>query len=107
MAEIDNRTLALCIQALQRAIKFNDFLSQSETVDADDHEESSYQYEQELVRLIELYKQEVQAGRVAVPLAKLLHPPFDELLQQSCRFEFRDGEHAHSWELGATSTPAL
>ena len=83
MAEIDSRSLAVCIQALQRAIKFNDFLSQSETVDADDHEESSYMYEHELARLIELYKREEQAGRASVPLAKLLHPPFDELLKQS------------------------
>jgi len=71
--------LSVCIQALQRAIRFNDFLSQSQTVDSDDHEESSYMYEQELSRLIEIYANEERLGRVNIPLAELLHPPFEEL----------------------------
>lgn len=79
MPDIDNRTLSVCIQALQRAIRFNDFLSQSQTVDSDDHEESSYMYEQELSRLIDIYAAEELLGRVNIPLSSLLHPPFDEL----------------------------
>ena len=77
--EIDIRTISVCIQALQRAIRFNDFLSQSETVDGEDLEESSQMYEHELSRLIEVYAAEERSGRVNVPLSRLLHPPFDEL----------------------------
>jgi hypothetical protein len=77
--DIDIRSLSVCIQALQRALRFNDFLSQSQTVDSDDHEESSYMYEQELSRLIEIYANEERLGRVNIPLSKLLHPPFEEL----------------------------
>lgn len=80
MVEIDIRSLAVCIQALQRAIRFADSLSQSRTADADDYDESSYMYEQELSRLVGIYTKEEQAGRASVPLGKLLHPPFDQLL---------------------------
>ncbi len=79
MLNIDDKALAICIQALQKAIKFNDFLSQSETVDADDHEESSYMYEVELNRLCKLYAVEEKKGDVSIPLADLLKPPFDEI----------------------------
>jgi hypothetical protein len=78
MPDIDIRSLSVCIQALQRAIRFNDFLAQSQTVDAEDFEESSLMYEVELARLIEIYKREESAGRVTIPLAKLLHAPFND-----------------------------
>lgn len=79
MPNLNNSSLAVCIQALQKAIKFNDFLSQSETVDSDDHEESSYMYELELNRLSALYKEEEKLGNVDIPLDRLLSTPFDEI----------------------------
>ncbi len=79
MPNIDIQSLSVCIQALQTAIKHNDFLSQSDTINADDYEESSYMYELELSRLAKIYKEEEKAGRVNLPLAKLLKPPFDEI----------------------------
>mgnify|MGYP003547049026 CR=1 FL=1 len=42
-------------------------------------EESSYMYELELSRLIEIYANEERLGRVNIPLSKLLHPPFDQV----------------------------
>lgn len=80
MPKVDKRSLSICIQALQKAIRFNDFLSQSETVESDDYEESSYMYELELNRLCEIYKDEELEGNVSIPLADLLQPPFDEIL---------------------------
>ncbi len=56
IVNIDPRSLSVCIQALQKAIKYNEFLSQSETVELDDYEESSYMYELELMRLIKIYQ---------------------------------------------------
>ncbi|GAB2189620.1 hypothetical protein MAH1_12280 [Sessilibacter sp. MAH1] len=79
MPIVNEKSLAICIQALQKAIKFNDFLSQSDTVDSDDYEESSYMYELELNRLCDLYKSEEIKGNVSIPLASLLTPPFDEI----------------------------
>lgn len=79
MPSVDEKSLATCIQALQKAIKFNDFLSQSETVESDDYEESSYMYELELSRLCDLYKIEEIQGKVSIPLSSLLQPPFDEI----------------------------
>ena len=79
MPNIDIRSLSVCIQALQKAIKYNDFLSQSDTVDPNDFEESSSIFEIELFNIAKIYKQEEIAGRVNIPLAELLHPPFDEI----------------------------
>lgn len=79
MPNLNNSSLAVCIQALQKAIKFNDFLSQSDTVDSDDNEESSYMYELELNRLSSLYKEEEKLGNVDIPLQRLLSTPFDEI----------------------------
>jgi len=79
MPIINEKSLAICIQALQKAIKFNDFLSQSETVEGDDYEESSYMYELELSRLCDLYKSEELKGNVSIPLSSLLKAPFDEI----------------------------
>lgn len=79
MPNINENSLSVCIQALQKAIKFNEFLSQSETVESDDYEESSYMYELELNRLCELYKTEELKGNASIPLSSLLKPPFDEI----------------------------
>lgn len=79
MANIDPRSLSVCIQALQDAIRYNDFISQSETVDSDDYVESSYLYELELCRLIEIYKSEEKLGNVSIPLSQLLFPPFNDV----------------------------
>lgn len=79
MPNLSNNSLATCIQALQKAIKLNDYISQSDTVDSDDFEESSYMYELELSKLCSLYKSEEQSGNVTIPLNSLLQAPFDEL----------------------------
>lgn len=79
MPTINEKSLAVCIQALQRAIKFNDFLSQSDTVDSDNYEEISYMFELELSRLCDIYKSEEIKGNVSIPLSLLLKPPFDEI----------------------------
>lgn len=71
MFNIDIRILAVCIQALDDAIRYYDFLSQSETVDSDDFEECKYMYEVELSRLCDIYSAEERAGNVSTPLAKL------------------------------------
>ena len=82
MAEIDIRSLAVCIQALQRAIRFHDFLNRAQAVDPDGQEDKSYMYEQELNRLVGIYKIEEQAGRALIALADLLYPPFRNLLEK-------------------------
>ncbi|RCU50870.1 hypothetical protein EZV61_06935 [Corallincola luteus] len=79
MPNVELRSLSVCIQALQTAIKHNDFLSQSCTVDGDDYEESSYMYELELAKLVKVYQAEEKLGKTSIPLEDLLHPPFDEL----------------------------
>lgn len=81
MPNIDNDSLSACIQALQKAIRHNEFLAQSKTVDSDDYEESSHMYEVELSKLVNLYKQEEKNGNVPIPLSKLLHAPFDSLVK--------------------------
>ncbi len=81
MPNINENSLVVCIQALQKAIRFNDFISQSDTVDSDNYEESSYMFELELSRLCELYKIEEKNGNVSIPLSSLLTPPFDELIK--------------------------
>ncbi|SBS39497.1 hypothetical protein MSP8887_03851 [Marinomonas spartinae] len=79
MANVNARSLSVCIQALQTAIKHNDFLAQSSTVDKDDYEESSYMYELELAKLVELYKAEEKQGNANIPLKDLLRAPFDKM----------------------------
>jgi len=71
MAEIDSSSLIVCIQALEKAIKFNDFLSQSDTVTSDDFEEINYRYELTLNKLAELYKSELASNNNLPPLSKL------------------------------------
>ncbi|HTF97512.1 MAG TPA: hypothetical protein VL995_15335 [Cellvibrio sp.] len=72
MPSVDIRTLSVCIQALEDAIRYYDLLSQSETTDSDDYEECKYMYEVELSRLCEIYAKEEEKGLVPVPLKKLL-----------------------------------
>ena len=69
---IDIKTLAVCIQALEDAIRYYDLLSQSETTNSDDYEECRYMFEVELSRICEIYKQEEENGLAPVPLDKLL-----------------------------------
>lgn len=79
MVDVSVRTLSVCIQSLQTAIKHNDFLSQSNTVDKNDYEESFYMYELELSQLVKLYKEEERLGNTNIPLVQLLKAPFEEL----------------------------
>ncbi|BFM05903.1 hypothetical protein [Halioxenophilus aromaticivorans] len=72
MPNIDIRSIAVCIQALEDAIRYYDFLSQSETTDNDDYEECKYMYELELSKLCETYKTEEEKGLAPIPLNKLL-----------------------------------
>ena len=72
MPNIDIRTLSVCIQALEDAIRYYDLLSQSETTDSDDYEECKYMYEVELSRICEIYSKEEEKGLVPIPLKKLL-----------------------------------
>ncbi len=81
MPNINENSLVVCIQALQKAIRFNDFISQSDTVNSDNYEESSYMFELELSRLCELYNIEEKNGNLSIPLSSLLIPPFDELIK--------------------------
>ena len=83
MPNIDNDSLSICIQALQKAIRHNEFLSQSATVDSNDFEESSHMYELQLGKLCKIYKLEEERGNVTIPLSKLLHGPFDKLKANS------------------------
>jgi hypothetical protein len=50
-------------------------------VDSDDYEESSYMFELELTKLVELYKKEEALGNTNIKLEELLQPPFEELGQ--------------------------
>ena len=75
MPNIDIRTISVCIQALEDAIRYYDLLSQSETTDSDDYEECKYMYELELSRLCEFYSKEEEKGLTPVPLKQLLKNP--------------------------------
>lgn len=72
MPNIDIRTISVCIQALEDAIRYYEFLSQSETAESDDYEECKYMYEVELSRICEIYSKEEERGLVPVPLKTLL-----------------------------------
>ena len=72
MPNLDIRTISVCIQALEDAIRYYELLSQSETTDSDDYEECKYMYEVELSRICELYSKEQEKGLVPVPLERLL-----------------------------------
>ncbi|MBJ7556154.1 hypothetical protein MSP8886_02449 [Marinomonas spartinae] len=72
MLDADIRSIFVCIQALEDAIRYYDLLAQSDTTDSDDYEECKYMYEVELSRLCEIYSKEEERGNVPVPLKKLL-----------------------------------
>ena len=72
MPNVDTRSLSVCIQALEDAIRYYDLLSQSETTDSNDYEECKYMYELELSRLCALYAEVEKKGEAPIPLAKLL-----------------------------------
>ena len=72
MPDVDIRSISVCIQALQDAIRHYEFLCQSQTVDPDDYEEAKYMYELELARMSEIYAAEEKLGRTPIPLASLL-----------------------------------
>jgi len=72
---IDNGTLILCLQALERAIEYNEFLSQSETVDGDDYEEINYRYEIALNSLAKKYVQEREKDASLPVIEKVIKYP--------------------------------
>ena len=72
MQEIDNGNLIICLQALERAIEYNEFLSQSETVDKDDYEEINYRYELTLNKLAKQYIEESKKDESLLPISKII-----------------------------------
>lgn len=72
MLTLDIRSISVCIQALEDAIRYYDLLAQSDTTNSDDFEECKYMYEVELSRLCEIYSAAEARGDAPVPLAKLL-----------------------------------
>lgn len=72
MQEIDNGNLIICLQALERAIEYNEFLSQSETVDKDDYEEINYRYELTLNKLAKQYIEESKRDKSLLPINKII-----------------------------------
>lgn len=72
MQEIDNGNLIICLQALERAIEYNEFLSQSETVDKDDYEEINYRYELTLNKLAKKYIEESKRDESLLPINKII-----------------------------------
>lgn len=72
MPELDNRSIATCMQALKHTIRYFDMLCQSQTVDPDDYAEAREMYEIELGHLIRIYREEERQGRTSTPLAMLL-----------------------------------
>lgn len=69
---IDNGNLIICLQALERAIEYNEFLSQSETVDKDDYEEINYRYELTLNKLAKQYIEESKKDKSLLPISKII-----------------------------------
>lgn len=72
MPNIDLRSLSVCIQALEDAIRYYELLSQSETTDSSDFEECKYMYEVELAKISDIYSKEESKGLAPIPLNKLL-----------------------------------
>ena len=80
MADLNNDSIATCIQALKDAIRYYDMLCQSETVDSDDYAEARDMYMRELGRLIRVYRDEEKLGRTSTPLSLLLKDsPIDQV----------------------------
>ena len=72
MPTIENGSLILCLQALEKAIEYNEYLAQFETVDKDDYEEINYQYELALNKLAKVYNDERAANSNLLPIEKLV-----------------------------------
>jgi hypothetical protein len=72
VATIDNGNLVICLQALERAIEFNEFLSQSETVDKDDYEEINYRFELTLNQLAKKYIEACETDKTLIPISKVI-----------------------------------
>ena len=72
MPELDNDSIAICMQALKHTIRHFDLLCQSQTVDPDDYAEAREMYLTELAHLIRIYREEERQGRTSMPLAMLL-----------------------------------
>ncbi len=72
MQTIDNGSLIICLQALERAIEHNEFLSQSETVDKDDYEEINYRYELTLNKLAIKYIEEWEKDGTLLPISEII-----------------------------------
>lgn len=72
MQTIDNGELVICLQALERAIEYNEFLSQSETVDKDDYEEINYRYELILNKMAKKYIEESRKDKSLLPISKII-----------------------------------
>jgi hypothetical protein len=69
---MDNGNLVICLQALERAIEYNEFLSQSKTVDKDDYEEINYCYELTLNKLAKKYVEESKKDESLLPISKII-----------------------------------
>ncbi len=72
MVTIEFGQLTLCLQALERAIEYNEFLSQSEKVDKDDCEEINYRYELAINQLAKKYKEACKSDVSLLPLEKII-----------------------------------
>lgn len=78
MPELDKSSLIICLQALEKAIKFNEFLSQSETVEEENFEEINYRYELTLNKLAKIYNEERKKDSSLWPLDELVSYKFRE-----------------------------
>ncbi len=72
MPTIDKGNLTICLQALERAIEYNEFLSQSDTVEKDDYEEINYRYELALNKMAKLYIKELEKDNTLMPLENII-----------------------------------
>jgi len=76
MPVIDNGNLIMCLQALERAIEYNEYLSQSETVDKDDYEEINFEYECTLNKLAKIYNEERMKNSKLLPIEDIVNYKF-------------------------------
>ena len=72
MPIIDNGNLIVCLQALERAIEHNNFISQSETVKQNTFEEINYRYELTLNKLAKQYINETKTDETLLPIEKII-----------------------------------
>jgi hypothetical protein len=72
MPTIGKGSLVICLQALERAIEFNEFISQSDTVEEDNYEEINYRYELTLNKLAKIYIEECRSDKSLIPIEKII-----------------------------------